>query len=99
MRDEPLDWGALVPRAIHPIRVAILEAMRWIDEPFSAVDLNGMYGDDPPGVSAIAYHMRALAFDLPMLRLYDEETIRGARRKLYYFRKRTPVSRRRKPAA
>lgn len=99
MRDEPLDWDALVPRAINPIRVVILEAMRWIDEPFSAVDLNKMYGDDPPGIAAIAYHMRTLAFDLPVLRLYEEETIRGATRKLYYFRKRTPASRRRRRAA
>lgn len=99
MRDEPLDWDALVPRAINPIRVAILEAMRWIDEPFSAADLNRMYEDDPPGISAIAYHMRTLAFDFPVLRLYGEETIRGAKRKLYYFIKRTPASRRRKRAA
>lgn len=95
MRDEPLDWDVLVPRAINPIKVAILEAMHWIEEPFSAVDLNRMH-DDPPGVSAIAYHMKALAFDLPALRLYGEEPIRGAKRKLYYFRKRTPASRRRK---
>ena len=97
MRDEPLDWDALVPRAVHPIRVAALEAMQWIDEPFSAVDLNRMH-DDPPGVEGIAYHMRALAFDLPVLRLYGEETIRGATRKLYFFRNRTPTSRRRQRA-
>jgi len=98
MRDEPLDWDVLVPRTVHPIRVAAVEAMRWIDEPFSAVDLDRMH-DDPPGVEATAYHMRVLAFDLLVMRLYDEETIRGARRKLYYFRNRTPVSRRRKRAA
>lgn len=98
MRDEPLDWGTLVPRTVHPIRVAALEAMRWIDEPFSAVDLDRMH-EDPPGVPAIAYHLRALAFDLPVLRLYSEETIRGAHRKLYFFRKRTPASKRRKRAA
>lgn len=94
-----MDWDALVPCAINPTRVAILEAMRWIDEPFSAVDLNKMYEDDPPGISAIAYHMRTLAFDFLVLCLYGEETIRGAKRKLYYFRKRTPASRRKKQAA
>lgn len=72
--------------------------MRWIDEPFSPVDLDRMH-TDPPGVEVVAYHMRVMAFDLPVLRLYDEETIRGAKRKLYYFRKRVPVSRRRKQAA
>ncbi len=98
MKDEPLDWGVLVPLAINPIRVAIPEAMRWIDEPFSAVDLDRMH-EDPPGIEAIAYHMRILAFDLPLLRLYKEETIRGATRKLYFFRKRTPASKVRKRAA
>jgi hypothetical protein len=98
MRDEPLDWDVLVPLAINEIRVAALEAMRWIDEPFSAVDLSRMYGDDRPTVQAIAYHLRGLAFDLPVLRLYEEEAIRGASRKLYYFRKRTPASKRRKRA-
>lgn len=98
MRDEPLDWDAFVS-TVHPIRIAAVEAMQWIDEPFSAVDLDRMHGNDSPGVSAISYHLRALAFDLPVLRLYGEETIRGAKRKLYYFRKRTPASRRKKQAA
>jgi hypothetical protein len=98
MRDEPLDWGTLVPRTVHPIKVAALEAMQWIDEPFSAVDLDRMH-DDSPGLPTVAYHLRALAFDLSVLRLYSEETIRGAHRKLYFFRKRTPASRRRKRAA
>jgi hypothetical protein len=99
MRDEPLDWDILISYTVDPIRVAALEAMRWIDEPFSAVDLNRMYGGDRPSTSAIAYHLRGLAFDLPVLRLYKEEEIRGTTRKLYYFRKRTPASRRRKRGA
>lgn len=98
MREEPLDWESLVSHTIHPIRVAAVEAMRWIDEPFSSVDLDRMH-DDPPGVENISYHMRVLAFDLPVLSLYDEEEIRGSVRKLYYFRNRTPASRRRKRAA
>lgn len=98
MRDEPVDWGKLAPLVLHSMQVAILEAMRWIDEPFSAVDLNRMH-NNPPGVPAIAYHLRTLAFDLPVLRLYREEAIRRSVRKLYFFRKRTPSSRRRKQAA
>lgn len=98
MRDESLDWGVLISCTFHPVKVAALEAMRWIDEPFSAVDLDRMH-DDPPGIHTTAYHLRALAFDLPVLRLYKEEPIRGAKRKLYFFRKRTPASRRRKRAA
>lgn len=98
MRNEPWDCESLVLRTIHPIRVAAVEAMRWIDEPFSSADLDRMH-DDPPGVENISYHMRVLAFDFPVLCLYDEEEIRGSVRKLYYFRDRTPASRRRKQAA
>lgn len=76
MRDEPLDWGGLVPLVVHPVKVAIIEAMQWIDEPLSAMDVHRMH-DHSPGTSAVAYHLKSLAFDLPVLRLYDEEAIRG----------------------
>lgn len=98
MRGEPVDWGRLAPLVLPPMQVAALEAMRWIDEPFAAADLHQMC-DDSPGTPAFAYHLRILAFKLPALRLYEEETIRGTRRKLYFFRNRAPASRRRKRAA
>lgn len=96
MRDEPVDWAGLVPLVLPAMQVAALEAMRWIDEPFSAADLHQMC-EDSPGTPATAYHLRTLAFKLPVLRLYEEEAVRGAVRKLYFFRNRTPASRR-KPA-
>lgn len=82
-------WWKLTSFVLHPVKVAIIEAMLWIDEPMSAVDIDRMH-DDPPGTTAVAYHLRNLAFDISVLDLYDEETIRGARRKLYFFRGRTP---------
>lgn len=93
MRDEPVDWAGLAPLVLPPMQVAALEAMRWIDEPFSAADLHQMCVDSP-GTPAFAYHLRTLAFKLPTLRLYEEEAIRGSMRKLYFFRNRTPASRR-----
>jgi hypothetical protein len=102
MRDEPhsksQEWDTIVALTVHPIKVAAVEAMRWIEEPFSAIDLTRMY-DKPPSLPTAAYHLRALAFDLPILRLYKEEMLRGAKRKIYFFRNRTPASRRRKRAA
>jgi hypothetical protein len=95
MKARPFEWNALGPR-IHLIKVAALEAMHWIDEPFSAVDLDRMH-EDTPGLESISYHLRVLALrPRPVLRLYSEETIRGAKRKLYFFPRRTPASRRRK---
>ena len=96
--DEPIDWEKLVPLIVHPTKVAIIEAMLWIDEPFSAVDVEEMTDGKLP-TTAIAYHLRHLALDLSILRLYGEEPIRGAWKKLYFFRKRMPASRRRKKAA
>lgn len=98
MGNESLDWCALVSHAFHPIKVAALEAMRWIDEPFSAADLNRMH-EDPPGIEVTAYHLRVLAVKPPALRVYREEEVRGATRKLYFLHQRTPASRRRKRAA
>jgi len=102
MRDRPdnesSEWDEIVSGGVHPLRVAAVEAMRWIGEPFSPSDLVRMH-TDPPGIETVAYHMRALASLLPVLDLYDEEMIRGATRKLYYFRGRTPESERRKRAA
>jgi hypothetical protein len=91
MRDGQFDWGALGPR-VHLIKVAAIEAMLWTDEPFSAVDLDRMHVESP-GLESIAYHMRVLALrPRPVLRLHSEETIRGAKRKLYFFPGRTPAS-------
>lgn len=98
MRDESKDWDVIVSRGVHPIRIATVEAMRWIDEPFSPVDLDRMQ-DDPPGVETFAYHMRTLASSVPVLCLYGEETTQGATRKLYFFRNSPPASMRRRKAA
>ena len=90
-----LDWGDLTPLIVHKTKLVILEAMLWIDEPLSAVDIEIMC-DGELDISVLSYHFRSLAFDLPVLCLYDEEPVRGAWKKLYYFRDRTPASRRRK---
>lgn len=98
---EPLDWGDLVPLIVHETKVAILEAMLWVDEPLSAVDVLEMYGGKPKHryISSISYHLKSLDTDLSILSLYDEVQIRGAKKKNYYFRNRTPASRRRKRKA
>jgi hypothetical protein len=89
--DRRVDWGDLVPFVVHKTKLIILEAMLWIDEPLSAVDVEKMCGGEL-STSAISYHLKTLAIDHPVLSLYDEEPIRGAWKKLYYFRNRTPDS-------
>jgi DNA-binding transcriptional ArsR family regulator len=58
--DEPLDWGALVPRIVHPTKVCIIEALRWIDRPLSASDLERVFVGEL-SESTISYHLRTLA--------------------------------------
>lgn len=35
MKEESGGWDKIVSRDIHEIKVAVLEAMLWVDEPFS----------------------------------------------------------------
>lgn len=92
---QPLDWDTLVPLIVHKTKLVILEAMLWIDEPLSAVDVKEMC-EGKMGTSALSYHLKSLALDHSVLRLYDEVPIRGATKKNYYFRNRTPASKRRR---
>lgn len=98
MRDEAVDWGKLACLALPSTQATALEAMLWIGEPFSPADLDKMH-DEPPGVSAIAYHMRTLASKFHVLEIYEEEQIRGSLRKAYFFRNQTPLSGAMKQAA
>jgi DNA-binding transcriptional ArsR family regulator len=55
----PFSWEELVPLLIHPLRVAIIEALRRIGEPLSTADLNEVFDDDY-ALSVIAYHLGTL---------------------------------------
>ncbi|HWO84691.1 MAG TPA: helix-turn-helix domain-containing protein, partial [Solirubrobacterales bacterium] len=56
---ESFDWEALVALLVHPVKVAIIEAMDWIGEPLSATDLDRLLTGQV-GVSLISYHLRKL---------------------------------------
>ena len=34
------NWGSLVPYLIHPVKVAIIEAMEWVEVPLSPRELD-----------------------------------------------------------
>ena len=82
---EPaFDWAALVPYVIHPVRVAIIEALRWIGEPLSAKDLEKLFADEKLVTSYLSYHVVELAKAGVLVKV-DEEQIRGAVKKSYFF--------------
>lgn len=55
----PVDWSALVPRLVHPTKVAILEAMLWIGRPMSATELEEVACGDT-ALESFSYHLKRL---------------------------------------
>jgi hypothetical protein len=78
-----LDWAALLSRSIHPTRLWIIEAMRVVDRPLSASELEQVF-DGKQSTSAISYHMTTLA-KIGIVKLVDKEQVRGAWKRLYVF--------------
>lgn len=78
------DWEALVPLLVHPVKVEIIEAMSWVEEPLSATDLDRIL-PGPVGVSLISYHLRKLA-ELNAIEPVRKETVRGAVQTFYALR-------------
>jgi hypothetical protein len=82
---EPtFDWAVLVPHVIHPVRVAIIEALRWIGEPLSAKDFKELFAVEELITSYISYHVVELAKTGVLVKV-KEEQIRGALKKSYFF--------------
>lgn len=78
---EALDWSVLVPFFIHPVQVAVIEAMWWIDEPLSATLLKNVF-DEKFDLSIVSYHVATLAKQ-DILKKVGQRHVRGAREKFY----------------
>jgi Helix-turn-helix domain len=84
--EPPLfDWGALVPRIVHPAQVAIVEAMFWIGQPLSATELRDLF-DEPACyyLSLVSYHLGKLE-EVGAVRETGNRTVRGATETFYFF--------------
>ena len=87
----PFDWAALVPRVVHPARVAIIEAMLWVGRPISASDMVQMI-EEEVSVSSLAYHFRVLADrKVEVTEQVDRRQVRGAEEKFFYLRNGPPA--------
>lgn len=75
------DWEGLVALLVHPVKVAIIEAMAWVEEPLSATDLDRIMPGDV-GVSLISYHLRRLA-ELEVIKPVRKQPVRGAIQTFY----------------
>jgi hypothetical protein len=81
--EEVVDWCALAAQIVHPTKMQIIEAMRWIGEPISAVKLEAIF-DKAISLSNISYHVDSLA-KLGTLKLIESHQVRGAHENFYYF--------------
>jgi hypothetical protein len=70
------DWERCGPDPLHPIRVIIVEAMLWIDEPLSARTIEKSV-DGAASLALIAYHLRRLAA-LSVVEKSGDRVVKGA---------------------
>lgn len=81
---ERFDWSTLVPQIVHPLKVGIVEALLWVDQPLSATDLTKLFDSDRYGVAHVSYHLVKLA-DIDALEVVRKREARGATEKFYFF--------------
>jgi hypothetical protein len=81
---EQFRWDMLVPRVVHPLKVAIVEAMLWIDLPLSSTDLVKVMDDPDIYLSHVAYHVSRLV-NAGALKPIRNRQVRGATETFYFF--------------
>ncbi len=79
-------WGTLVPHVVHPAKVAAIEAMLWIEQPLSCVQLVRLFDRDDLYLSLVSYHVGQLV-EFGVLRRSGSRQRRGATETFYYFPK------------
>jgi hypothetical protein len=84
VEQSPAAWHSLVDRQVHPIKVAAVEALRWVGGPLSAREI-WLLGVGDPKYQNVAYHVKNLA-DIGLLEQTHETPNRGSVEKFYIFR-------------
>ena len=80
--DSEFDWAGLVALTVHPLKVAIIEALVWLDEPLSATEL-ALMGEGDYDLDMVIYHARSLV-NLGLLQVTKRHYVRGSRARLYF---------------
>lgn len=81
--ERQFDWLLLVPRIIHPLKVAIIEALLWVDQPLSASDLAKVF-DREFSLGLVSYHLKELE-KVEVAEVVRHRHVRGAKEKFYFF--------------
>jgi hypothetical protein len=88
--DSPFNWDALILLSVHPMKVAIIEALQWIEVPLSPKELDRIF-DEEYGVSLVSYHTRTLA-DVGVVERVRQQAVRGAMQSFYTLAAKEPAS-------
>ncbi|HEY6730842.1 MAG TPA: hypothetical protein VI039_07450 [Solirubrobacterales bacterium] len=83
------NWDTLVPHLIRPVKVFIIEAMGWIDEPLSPSELDQVF-EEEFGLSLVSYHVRTLV-DVGALEKVGQQAVRGAIQNFYVLSAKEPA--------
>ena len=78
------NWEALIACVLHPAKVAIVEALVWIDQPLSATQLEELFDGSDFYLGIISYHLKGLNA-MGVLEIADTEPVRGATEKFHFF--------------
>jgi hypothetical protein len=82
---QPEPWFLLIANAVHPVKIAIVEAFLWIGLPLSKVELTRLFGNRQQFyVSLVTYHVDGLK-RCGILEVVTTREIRGATETYYFF--------------
>jgi hypothetical protein len=56
---SPFGWPALIDSQVHPVKVAVIEALQWVGGPLSAREI-WLMGTGELEYGTVAYHVKAL---------------------------------------
>jgi len=84
-----LGWEPFLPHLVHPLKVAIVEALLWIGEPLSAVQFGKVFRGAGEGFreSNVRYHLSHLA-EIGILERVPADSCpqaRSSRERFFYF--------------
>jgi hypothetical protein len=80
-RQAEIRWQPLVDNDVHPVKVAVVEALRWVGGPLSAREI-WLMGVGEPLYGNVAYHFKVLV-DLGLLKQSAESPARGSAERFY----------------
>jgi DNA-binding transcriptional ArsR family regulator len=74
------DWEMLISRPAHPTKVALIEALQYLDQELSATEVAELFGGAE--LSGISYHLDSLA-EIEILTQTRHRRVNGVVEKLY----------------